>query len=154
MFDAHPPFQIDGNFGCAAGIAEMLLQSHDGAIQILPALPDAWPNGSVKGLVARGGFVLDMTWSGGKIRAVEIHSRLGGNCRLRLFDPIRAERRINLREAEGVNPNSYYILPESKPPLVSPKANIPTTPIRQCYVYDIQTATGGTYRFTALSSHQ
>lgn len=86
LFDAHPPFQIDGNFGGAAGMAEMLLQSQNDGIELLPALPSALPNGSLKGICARGGFVLNYDWVNGSLTHVDVTSKLGGKCKLMYHD--------------------------------------------------------------------
>jgi alpha-L-fucosidase 2 len=86
LLSGHPPFQLDGNMGTTAGIAEMLLQSHTNQIHILPALPDAWDNGKIMGLKARGGFEIDIEWTAGKLEKITIESVKGGDCKLRYRD--------------------------------------------------------------------
>lgn len=138
-------FQIDANFGFTSAIAEMLLQSKDGAIFVLPALPDNWETGQVSGLLARGGFTVDVKWKNSRISEVDIYSKLGGNCRIRSYWPLKPAGDWPLAEAEGENPNVFYKVPHVAAPLVSDKAQLEGLKLKETFLYDVKTEAGGKY---------
>ncbi len=148
LFDAHPPFQIDGNFGCTSGVAEMLLQSADGSVHILPAIPDRWRSGVVTGLRARGGFeIAQLEWKNGVVTKLVVKSRLGGNLRLRVPNELKSSDGNNLANASGVNQNEFFFLDETPDAIVSPKANVINLNIEETFLYDVPTSPGMTYTF-------
>jgi alpha-L-fucosidase 2 len=145
LFDGHPPFQIDGNFGGTAGITEMLLQSYDGAIAMLPAIPGEWQNGEVKGLKAKGNFTVDIKWEKGVLSVASVYSALGGNCRIRTKTPVRVVE-VRSSPATGINPNRYYLtspVPDFKNNCKEPLKYLPGE--RKIYEIDFMTEKGKTY---------
>lgn len=148
MFDAHPPFQIDGNFGCTAGIAEMLVQSHTNAIHLLPALPKAWEKGTVKGLRCRGGFTIDeLIWKDNKIIKVVVKSNLGGILRLRTETRLCLDGNP-LSVSTTLNENPFIAAQKVLKPLVDAKAPLVTPQLKSYYEYDIPTTAGEVYTLT------
>ncbi|MPR35998.1 glycoside hydrolase family 95 protein [Salmonirosea aquatica] len=149
LFDAHPPFQIDGNFGCTSGITEMLVQSADGAVHLLPALPDVWSAGRISGIRALGGFEVEsMAWKEGQLTQVKIKSTLGGNLRLRVPNAL-AVREGTLKAADGSNTNPFYQLPETPAPIIAPSADLSEPNLKATLVYDLPTQAGKVYTLIA-----
>ncbi|MBY0416808.1 MAG: hypothetical protein K2W88_01935, partial [Pararheinheimera sp.] len=150
MFDAHPPFQIDGNFGLTSGMAEMLAQSHDGAVHLLPALPQEWPSGAVTGLMMRGGFVLDMSWQNGQVCRLKIHSRLGGNLRLRSHAPLPQVAAFTVHKTTDntENTNAFYRQAQIKTPLKHTNKNLPQLSLANSYLLDVPTEAGRDYQWS------
>ncbi|GEN77194.1 glycoside hydrolase family 95 protein [Chryseobacterium hagamense] len=146
LFDAHPPFQIDGNFGCTSGITEMLLQTQNGFIDILPALPDEWKNGNISGLKAYGGFEIDIVWENNKAKEISIRSTLRGNCRIRIPNEMELKGKTKLKKAKGKNPNPFFETPEIKRPLISKEAKLNPVEIKNEFIYDFPTEAGKIYK--------
>ncbi len=149
FFDSHPPFQIDGNFGCTSGITEMLLQSHDGAIHFLPALPDDWKTGEISGLRAYGGFDVSFIWENGQIQKIVIKSNLGGNCRIRVPNEVALTDTI-LNPATGANSNPFFATANIKKPLVVNPSKIKPVNINPTFLYDLPTKAGETYTIICI----
>jgi len=151
LFDAHPPFQIDGNMGCTSGIAEMLLQCQDRSIYLLPALPDAWPAGKVSGLRARGGFVVDMIWNKRKLTRLTIHSSIGGNCRLRLSGELKGQVKLKTVTEEVDNPNPFYQKAQIKDPLIKEGIELENLNLPLTKLFEFETKKGGYIIFQHIS---
>ncbi|MDF2932104.1 MAG: glycoside hydrolase family 95 protein [Chryseobacterium sp.] len=145
LFDAHPPFQIDGNFGCTSGITEMLLQTQNGSIDILPALPDEWKNGNISGLKTYGGFEVSIVWKDNQATEVIIKSNLGGNCRISAPNELQLKGKNTLKLASGNNQNPYFEIPKIKEPVISPEAKLNEVKMKERFIYDLPTEAGKIY---------
>jgi alpha-L-fucosidase 2 len=143
LLDAHPPFQIDGNFGATAGITEMLLQSHYGELVLLPALPDAWPSGMIAGIKARGNYNVSIQWANGKIKNATIKANSNGKCRIRTFSKIQGQDsgvKLRLVESKKVGEPNY---------LNHAKTDLQPLNLKPTYLYELEVMKGKNYSVSA-----
>lgn len=146
-----PPFQIDGNFGATAGIAEMLVQSHAGEIHLLPGLPAAWRNGKVSGLKTRGGFEIDIEWENGILTRAAIYSKLGGNCRIRIANEVRLLENVETQPASGSNPNNLFTYVDAGNPIDHSEGTRDQNALSvKSYCLDFGTVAGRIYKLKGL----
>lgn len=149
LFDAHPPFQIDGNFGATAGMTEMLLQSHNGEISLLPALPAAWSTGSIKGIKARGNFTISIVWKEGKLQRATIYSVNGGMCRISAPQPVKVIE-ATYKPASRISMNRLNTSYGEPPYVKSEKGELPDLNVQQRSVIEFMTEKGKTYTIIPL----
>ncbi|MDD3078138.1 MAG: glycoside hydrolase family 95 protein [Paludibacter sp.] len=149
LLSAYPPFQIDGNFGATAGMTEMLLQSHDGLISLLPALPDAWKNGEITGIKARGGFRINIKWKNGVLSKAIVFSEFGDYCRIKTFVPMKVVEVSSIR-SQGPNKNSFYQLSSKASVVQHNKQPLPDLSPQKEFIIDFETQKGKNYTLIPL----
>jgi alpha-L-fucosidase 2 len=149
LFDAHPPFQIDGNFGATAGITEMLMQSHEGYIFLLPALPNVWKQGAISGIKARGNFTINLDWEKNKLKKASIYSGLGGPCRIHTLQPVKVME-TNAKVATGTVSNSLLMHYGQVSYQNNTKEGLPEVSRVKGYTLDFNTEKGKSYTIIPL----
>jgi alpha-L-fucosidase 2 len=147
LFDAHPPFQIDGNFGATAGIAETLVQSHEGEIHLLPALPTSWHTGKVTGLKARGGVTVDMEWENGQLKTAKIHSAVGGLIKIRTNEQVFCADEAE--DTMDINTNDLFQWVNPGLPIIHNPKGTANWQGKKSFHLTLNTTSGGNYHILA-----